>query len=466
LVRPRFEGAVEGLVQVDEVLTLPTQSILAPIIDGGKDVKQSLRNISEFIEALRLEAYDLVINCSFSPMSSYLTHAIAAPETKVLGYSRYEDGFLQLSDPISGYFYAQVGVQRYNRVHLSEIFASMMDVDLIPEDWSSPRLGDFTFHRPQNYVVVHVGASAKEKTLGTAAWSEVIRQVQSRVGWPIVLIGSADETLRANEIAQACSGCELVNLVGRTRIQDLFSVMKYARAFIGGDSAPVHIASLTQTPTINVSMPSVNFWETGPRAPGSFVVPVTDESAPILSRIANLAVAATQGRVAANLSTGEPIFQTINETAGYRGPTSRQDDFSWALTLALYTGSAYPILDDYKMYVGFEKIREANEMILEQLDKVGVHRDTEKLGSVIERGDDVIEAISKMVPHLRPLTWFYQSMKINIGPGEFDDVLEKTLDAHLRLHEVLAFYKLEETTGEASGNTGGNATGEGLIPAM
>jgi hypothetical protein len=159
LTRSKFEAATEGLKCVDRHLQLPTTSILEPMIRPVLDIDVSVERLGRFIDELKAEEYDWVINFTFSPVSSYLTHAISGPNTRVTGYTRHSDGFLSIPDEVSAYFYAQVGVNSFNRVHLTDIFVSMLGYEYADADWDPPQVDGRDFGLPEKFILVHIGAS-------------------------------------------------------------------------------------------------------------------------------------------------------------------------------------------------------------------------------------------------------------------------------------------------------------------
>ncbi|WP_319526223.1 glycosyltransferase family 9 protein [uncultured Desulfosarcina sp.] len=72
---------------------------------------------------------------------------------------------------------------------------------------------------------------------------------------PIVLSGAPNESDRAQAIADRCSG-QVINMAGQTTIGELTGLLALATLFIGVDSAGVHIAAATGTPTVSIFGPS------------------------------------------------------------------------------------------------------------------------------------------------------------------------------------------------------------------
>jgi heptosyltransferase-3 len=108
------------------------------------------------------------------------------------------------------------------------------------------------------------------KELATPKYIELIRQITSIYGLPVIIVGSADERGRASAIAQYC-GPRVYNLVGKTSIGLLAAVLKACTLFIGVDSAGMHIAAAVGTPTVSIFGPSApTSW--APRGPEHLVV--------------------------------------------------------------------------------------------------------------------------------------------------------------------------------------------------
>ncbi|MEN0058091.1 MAG: glycosyltransferase family 9 protein [Bdellovibrio sp.] len=433
LTRPRFEPALKGLDAIDKHLSLSGSTILAPLVQEEPDIAQSLTHLQGFIEGLKKEKYDQVINLTFSPVSSYLTHAVSHETTQVLGYSRHRDGSLCLSDEISAYFYAQVGVGKANRVHLTDVFASMLDIQYVEEDWRAPAIAAAPVALPDNYVVLHIGASEKHKALSASHWSEVLNQLQPEWVTPVVLIGATEETSQAEQIQKTVRApLQVINLVGRTQISDLFSILQGADMLIGCDSAPIHMASLTDTPTFNVSVGEVNYWETGPKASLGFIYRVEGQGVNPL----HIAICLK------SLFRGAAHPALMTRTGGlvsYHREESPAETFQWNLIRALYLGGPYPLAERMEILQGAMKLEEVNSFAKEQIALVS-HRGLEVVGPLLDRAEEVIENISRWVPELGPLISWYQAEKIRIAPGSLEEICSATLSVHDRLARHLQVY--------------------------
>lgn len=437
LTRSRFQAAFDGLEVINSRKILPSQDLIEPLLNPTMDVKKSHDLLGEFIQSLQDEKYDWILNFSFSPLSSYLTHAIAngreESDLKICGYSRTSDGFLAIPDDMSAYFYAQVGINKPNRFHLAEIFGTLVGVDLLPQDWKSPEGLRPNPEAPE--ILIHVGASEISKQISPAKWTAIINQIVKIHPYKVGLIGASVESRIAEIIMASVPTGVVKSFVGQTDLKQLFDLIAGSKLVIGADSAPMHMASLTGTPCLNLSLESVNFWETGPRALYSVVVRGKDESDFISDRVADIAVRILQGKKqdlsVITLQPGTPSYWTL---------APKGNDFQWNLLKAIYQSEDFPETDDKNFQDGIAKLYDINQLMIEQMEAIQNGADLEKLASIIDRGEEIILTIGQIVPNISPLIRWYQTEKIRIGPNTQAVLLEKSLRIQKLFHQVLELY--------------------------
>ncbi len=439
LTRPRFEGAVEGLQVVDRHWSLPSGDILMPLVQEEVDIQSSLQKLEQFLAPLQNEKFDWIINATFSPASSYLTAELTHPHARVSGYSRHADGSLNLADEVSAYFYAQVGLDKPNRIHVSDILGSMLEIQYTEEDWTGPQTISQTAALPERYIVLHVGASDRKKAVSPIIWTRALKYFSERYdSFPIVLVGAAGEAAWATEIATASTGCAIFNLVGRTQINDLFTIIRRAELLIGCDSAPIHMASLTDTPTLNVSVGDVNYWETGPKATLSFIYRSETEADVSADRLGEILCQLLDGHVQPGLIVRSPGL------VSYAADETPVDRFQWDLVQALYLGGKYPMAERMEILQGAMKLDEINNFAMEQIALIPV-KGIETVAPFLDRAEEVIQSISRLVPELSPLISWYQTEKIRIEPGTLEEVRTATQNVHERFRRHLHAYIPQET---------------------
>jgi ADP-heptose:LPS heptosyltransferase len=437
LVRHRFEGATIGLSELDQVHVLPNRMILEPLVHERPDLEASCCRLESFLDGLQGYQFDEVINFSFSPLSSYLTHYMQSWGVQAVGFTRHSDGYLNFADEVSAFFHAQVGPDKANRCHLSDIFASMLGMTLEDSDWqtSVPDSG-----QTAKSFVLHIGASEKHKRLTQDEYAQLVQGLyQNYPDHQIVLIGSKEEQTLGDYIKQRIPVPQVANLVGKTELQDLFQIIAQAEMFIGCDSGPMHIASLTNTMTFNISLGNVNFWETGPKAHFSYIAQLPQHAEmrdmkSVLGQISGL----LKGVVASSLVVrggGIESYQIPSE-----GPDSQ---FAWKLVQAMYLGGNYPVLDNFQVYQGLKKIQEVNQLLLEQYELVTKDAALE-LNEVVTQADQILQSISRNAPALRPIIDWMMTEKIRISPAQFEQVKADTLRIHQNLSVMLKHYIIPE----------------------
>lgn len=436
VTRARFAGAWEGLSVVDGMRTLPSKNIMEPLLDPSLNVKEAYDRMSAFVDELKAEKYDWVLNFSFSPFSSFLTHAISDETTKISGYTRTSDGFLAIPDDMSAYFYAQVGIGKPNRYHLAEIFGTLVESDLIDADWAPP---SFVKAKPvklgATQIVIHVGASESKKAISPVKWTTIINRLLKINNASIKLIGAANETPIAEQICASVGEARVESLVGKTTLAELFQLIHDADVVVGADSAPMHMAGLTSTPCVNLSLATVNFWETGPRSQGSVILRGQDET-----DLASDKVAQAIERVLNNQKQELSAIVTQKGAPSYWLLEPKGADFEWNLVQSIYMQKDFPPNETHLYKDAVVKLTDINLLMVEQIEKIQNGGDINKAAPIIDRGEEIIDTIGKLVPAISPLIRWYQTEKIRIGPNSQEKLLARSLEIQNLMQKVLDIY--------------------------
>jgi len=121
------------------------------------------------------------------------------------------------------------------------------------------------FHLPKEYIVFAPFSNFPLKEWYTEGWIELA----SALSLPKVLLGTERDLQKALHMKKRTN---LINLVGRTSLRELFAVISGAKLVISSDSSPVHIANALGIPAICIytsTSPSYGFY---PRI-GSYLTP-------------------------------------------------------------------------------------------------------------------------------------------------------------------------------------------------
>lgn len=433
LVRSRFKAAADLVPHLSRTWLLDSQAVFAPLFQQ-KNLRETQIQLRSLLRDLKNQNFAQIINLSFSPASSYLTTCLSAPGIDVRGYVRHSDGFFNPNEDSSCYFYAQVGVGKSNRVHITDLMAQVAKVDLASGDW-------FTKYKPkkidsfsERYIVIHVGASQSTKTYAPENWARVLNELD----FHCVLIGANGERPFAEEILKGVSQNKrdsITDLVGRTSFTELFDVIAQAELLVGADSAPMAMASFTNTKCVNLSASSVNFWETGPRASGSRVIfaeKINDiDPRDVVKEIQNTMIGASAGR---------NVALVTKAIESYIPQFSTSDEFEWTLLKALYMGGDLPVVEDYSTILAMTQLREINQIVIEQTQQIIDKRESNIHSELIARADEIISGIKKFAPKIHPLISWYEVERTRIPPGNLLNIAERTIKICKALEHVLSLY--------------------------
>lgn len=103
-------------------------------------------------------------------------------------------------------------------------------------------------------VVIHLGAGNRFRDWGRDNFQALIRRLDAR-RIPVFLIGGSGE-----EISRAASFADIAcvhDFSGPLSIRDMLALIAGASAYVGADSGPLHLASLTATPLVALYGPNL-----------------------------------------------------------------------------------------------------------------------------------------------------------------------------------------------------------------
>ena len=448
LARKSFASAIESVPSVHELnvvfQSLDVREILSPLISEKPDLDRTFENVSHCVEKLKEQNYDRVINLSFSPLSSYLVHALQVRDTS--GYSRHSDGFLAIEGDASCYFYAQVGPTSRNRVHLFDLMAQVSGVE--------PNAEDFNFASPSfvrdERIVFHLGASETTKTFSSEKWFQIIKYVAARFSGQVYLVGTKSEKESLSSVFASGLPENVVNAMGKTSLADLVSLIGSSKLLVGGDSAPVHVSTLVQTPVVNFSLPTVNFFETGPKTDGSRIFKITDEAQFGSDQLGEECLSCYFKRPAKL-----PCWEASGPISQYQPTFNPGEDICWEMLQSVYMGRSFPVvsLANRGFYLGVQHLYQANQIALQQLQRLEIVENDAEAAQILTALDEVLEKVSHLVPELAVVIRWMQTEKVRLGPNSIRNLLRSTREIHEKFGEILKIYVIENQTEVKNANS-------------
>lgn len=430
LIRQRFREALDGFPGIVEHCW-PTVEILEPIFLRGS-VDEALQRLRPILGDLEALAFDRVINLSFSPLSSFITDFLSRETTVVTGYTRHSDGFLSLPDDASAYFFAQGEIGRSNRFHITSIFASVAQVDLQEEDFRAIA----TKVERKAKVMIHLGASQSLRIYPAELWVKFLKSVVPTTDCEWILVGAPNERAVAETVCSLVGHPRLKNQCGSTSLPELMKDLSEARMLVGCDSAPAQMASLVQTPVLQLSSATANFWTTGPTSAGSRVVYSTslDEIPP--ERIAAEALSMLASEIPAG-----PCALRIHPLEQYSLHKLQFDDFAWNLIEALYTQNSYPRCEREEDLLAFQRLFELAELALQHIDHLNDPDRGKTAREILDQIDPLITEVGRQNRNVDPLVQWFDTERLRMPPGSSQEIFALTKKLFTDLLTITSVYR-------------------------
>jgi len=240
VVEERFQEMAELIPGVDRVLTVPRRRGIAEILDFRRQV--------------RALGIGLVVDLHSGPGSALLAWASGAPLR--VGY-RTPNRNWAYHRLVERFAHTRPAHSVYNQARLLE--AVGVDARSVPAYppiaprllHSSPRLDSLRELRPK--IVIHLGAGNRFRDWGEDHFSELVKRLESEKIHALLFGSSPEEAARAARLG----GSPFVHdLSGPLSVSELLSLISMADAYVGADSGPLHLASLTATPLVALYGPN------------------------------------------------------------------------------------------------------------------------------------------------------------------------------------------------------------------
>ena len=241
VTQTEYAGLVKCFTDVDRVIAFPRRR------------KQGSR--FRFLLDLRKFRYDYIIDLQ-GLMKSALIGRLARGARRI-GPSYHREG--------AGMFYSSLaGEKNKNRHAVDENLDVIAHLGL---EITAPEFPvvfpDLPVEHPSPRIALAPVTRWKTKCWPAVNFSSVGRMLSERIGASIYLLGSGEDTEVCRRIGEDIGG-PVANLVGRSSLVELGSLISKMDAVVSNDSGPMHIAAAVGVPVVAV------FGPTDPRRTGPF----------------------------------------------------------------------------------------------------------------------------------------------------------------------------------------------------
>lgn len=104
----------------------------------------------------------------------------------------------------------------------------------------------------EKFLIVHAGATRRQKRWPVKHFIKLLAMFKEAIGAPVVLIGGPEDAMLNAIIAADSKKTIALDLTSAVDLRVLAGVIKNAWAFVGNDSAPLHIASAMNVHTVGL----------------------------------------------------------------------------------------------------------------------------------------------------------------------------------------------------------------------
>ena len=288
VVDERVESAVRNSVPYDELISID-------LVDLGNEIAKSnilsvYQKFSDKLEPLRKGYFDKLYNLNFANINAALASQICARE--ILGFVPSRDfGGFRFS-PAMRILFNQGHNRKTARVHLADLFRNLVkDSKPIEPPFYEIAESGLVFANKlkeklqlsiyDKIITLHPGAGAEIRKLGAEKFARLIALLTAREDCRIVLVGN--DRAEADSVLKLVANRErVVDLTGKTDIDELAGVLSIADLMIGADSGPLQLAAGVGTRCLGLFFASALMYETGPLGKGHVIIQSQPDCAPCL----------------------------------------------------------------------------------------------------------------------------------------------------------------------------------------
>ena len=282
LVEEPSAEIVRGHRALDRVLVCRRKQWVKALT--GKDALRAISDFFKFVEMLRADEYDLIVDFQ-GLLKSAIWVFLARGKRKVgfgPGMQHAEQSHLFYNEKVPAVSMEHHAVDRYLML-LSAIGVPAREVEFgIPVAESDRNavaelLSKNGVGKDDRIVSVNPVARWKTKLWDNAMFAQVADRLVRR-GWRVCLTGAESDRDTLEDILSRMEETAL-NLAGQTSLKSLAALLERSDIMVTTDTGPMHIAAAMNTPTVALFGPTAP-WRTGPYGDGHKVIRVPMDCAP------------------------------------------------------------------------------------------------------------------------------------------------------------------------------------------
>lgn len=222
-----------------------------------KSLPGALTNIPAFAARLRQYQFDLVLDLQ-GLFKSGMISLLSGAATRLV-YENAREGSQLVSKRISGAMSGKHVVERYLDVvrHLGcAVEKPVFNIGIAQEQQQQAQqiFQQAGYRNKEPYIVMALGANWPNKIWPAEYFALLSDRIYDRGLVPVVTGGPGDGYLLERLLQYAA--VPPINLIGKTSLPQLAAIIRGARAFVGGDTGPMHLSAALNTPTVALMGPT------------------------------------------------------------------------------------------------------------------------------------------------------------------------------------------------------------------
>ena len=258
LVEPASRSAVEGQPWVDEVLVFPRGEIEGLLRRGR--LLGAIATLLRFVGKLRRRRFDLVIDFHAILKTGLLGWVSGAPQR-----ASYAPPFAREGAWLFANLRARIAPRRISRFERNRGLLDFVAPGAVPSTQPfrldpalRARMAEALGAGPAP-VAIHPGTSAgtPHKRWSAEGFAAVARQLRDVLATPSIVLFGPDPRERALAEAIVAQADGAARLAPETAsLGELAALLAQCALYLGGDTGPMHVASLVDTPVVQILGPT------------------------------------------------------------------------------------------------------------------------------------------------------------------------------------------------------------------
>jgi ADP-heptose:LPS heptosyltransferase len=281
LVTSDFSDFVPFVPNIDDSRVLDLRQFKNSTPNQGLTWVEIFNYLKGFMDALKAENFDMLVNLSHSRFSALMVRYLAVKN--VCGFNCNAQGERVIHHAWMQYFATEPFNRRFNPFNLVEIFTRSGEVDpagrriqldesSITKTSTSEVLHDLQIKEGQLLIGIQAGSSLAGRRWPWQSFAELAERLVNCLDAKIVLLGVAEEShLAENIIDKISNKNDVLDLTGKTSLAQLAGVLKQCNYLVSNDTGTLHFAAALGTPVVGLYFAHAHVFETGPYYPGNLI---------------------------------------------------------------------------------------------------------------------------------------------------------------------------------------------------